>query len=252
LRPKNLKKGTLMHPGGIASLFLLILKLSRHRKAIDRMNTLWHVSKFRSARALFMWRELELLYPGELPPLTVISMDEATLRENKPEDLLKVNRQGKVPTFLSDDGLVLFESAAICNYFCRRFDKEEKLLKSSDANFMARHDMIAHYVCGTADNILATSSPIQRVLDNPKPGNTAEMLAVNEKAWHTLVAPTLQDFVQSRSKESDFTASDVILGFNLAACARKFPERLAAFPVLQSFYRDVIEPRPAFQKAINE
>jgi glutathione S-transferase len=144
--------------------------------------------------------------------------------------------------------LVLVESAAICNYFCRQYDVDEKFMPR-DAISMARHDMIAHYTCGTADNVLATSSPIQRVLDDPKPGQDPEFLARNERAWHELVAPTLQDYVQSRS--AFFSASDVILGFTIAACARKFPERLAAFPVLQSFYDNDIATRPAFQLAIN-
>jgi glutathione S-transferase len=218
--------------------------------AVATAGTLWHASKFRSTRALWMWRELELLYPDKLPELTVITMDEATLRINKPQGLLQANRQGKVPTFQSADGsLVLFESAAICNYFCRLYDTEEKFMPR-DAISMARHDMIAHYTCGTADNVLATSSPIQRVLDDPKPGNTQEFLAKNERAWHELVAPTLQDFLHSRP--SFFSASDVILGFTIAACARKFPERLAAFPLLQSFYDKDIATRPAFQKAMNE
>lgn len=111
-------------------------------------NTLWHVSKFRSTRALWMWHELEVLYPDQMPSLNLLSLDVDTLRKNKPEALLRANRQGKVPTFQSDDGLVLFESAAICNYFCRRFDIEEKLLRR-DAQSMARHDVISHYVCGT-------------------------------------------------------------------------------------------------------
>ena len=210
--------------------------------------TLWHVSKFRSTRALWMWRELELLYPGKLPELTLITMDESTLRTNKPPALLEANRQGKVPTFQSPDGsLVLFESAAICNYFCRQYDTEEKFMPR-DPMSMARHDMIAHYACGTADNVLATSSPIQRVLDDPKPGHDQEFLARNERAWHELVAPTFQDFLQSRSPY--FSASDVIFGFTIAACARKFPDRLAAFPLLQAFYDNEIATRPAFQKAI--
>lgn len=215
-------------------------------------NTLWHVSKFRSTRALWMWRELELLYPESMPTLDVQKMDVATLRTNKPAALLRANRQGKVPTFQSDDGLVLFESAAICNYFCRRFDTEHKLMPSSDANAMARHDMIAHYSCGTADNVLATSSPIQRVVENPEPGTQEEFLKLNEKAWHELVAPTLVDFVESRPSSSSFSASDVIFGYTLAACARKFPQRLQTFPVLQTFYDDEIASRPAFQKAVNE
>ena len=197
-----------------------------------------------------MWRELELLYPDQMPPLTVNSMDVDTLRTNKPAALLEANRQGKVPTFQSEDGLVIFESSAICNYFCRRFDQDQKLMPL-DAESMARHDCIAHYVCGTADNVLATSSPIQRVLDNPEPGRDEEFLKRNERAWMELVGPTLVDFVESRPSSS-FTASDVILGYNLAACARKFPDRLEAFPVLQSFYDDVVVPRPAYQKAISE
>lgn len=52
----------------------------------------------------------------------------------KPKEFLAVNRQGKVPTFLSDDGLVMFESSAICNYFCRRYDRNENLMKLDAAS----------------------------------------------------------------------------------------------------------------------
>jgi glutathione S-transferase len=196
-----------------------------------------------------MWRELEHAYPNELPVLHLETMNESTLRESKPEALLRANRQGKVPTFVGADGTVLFESAAICNYFCRLFDHKHKLLPQ-DPVAMARHDMVTHYVCGTADNVLATSSPVQRVLEDKRPGLRPEVLQVNKRAWYELVAPTLQEFIESRPKGVEFSATDVIFGFTLFICSKKFPDWLDDHPVLKAFYVDVVSKRPAFIDAM--
>lgn len=48
-----------------------------------------------------------------------------------------------------------------------------------------------------------------------------------------------------------FSAADVIVGFNLAAAARKHPQWLAAQPVLQQYFERRILPRDAFRRALD-
>ncbi len=59
---------------------------------------LYHIPKWRSTRAVWMFRELEELYGRRewFPALELVQMDPATFRTQKTEEFLKLNPNGKV------------------------------------------------------------------------------------------------------------------------------------------------------------
>ncbi len=80
------------------------------------MITLYHVPGSRSMRSLWLLNELGLEFERvEMP------FDLTFLRA---PDYLAVHPLGRVPA-LSDGELTLFESGAICQYLCERYDKGE-------------------------------------------------------------------------------------------------------------------------------
>ena len=86
---------------------------------------------------------------------------------------------------------------------------------------------------GTVDNLTATSSPLQITLDDPTPGQKAEVIAANKKAYRffvCLVVFLLFDFyvrelvgplLKSELGEgpymagNSFTALDIVFGYNM-------------------------------------
>lgn len=144
---------------------------------------LYHVPTFRSTRAAWMWFELKSLYGNKVPDCEVIYLSPATFRHEKTQELLDINPNGKVyeqkvpivyehfcevPALVLDHG-TMFESCAICLYFLEKFDLEN-LLAPIDDQFRQNLLTMSFYASGTLDSLTATSSPIQRVLKNPRPG----------------------------------------------------------------------------------
>ena len=81
----------------------------------------------------------------------------------------------------------MFDGTAISCYLLHRFDTERKLLDFNDPSAVARFYQSAFYASGTIDNLPATSSPIQRVLDDPMAGK--KNWEQNKVAWDSLCGP---------------------------------------------------------------
>ena len=67
------------------------------------------------------------------------------------------------------------------------------------------------------DNLTATSSPIQMVLDDKRPGNARDVVEKNRKAFMELVGPLLTRELSAGPwmGGETFTALDVVLGYNM-------------------------------------
>ena len=63
------------------------------------------------------------------------------------------------------------------------------------------------------DNLTATSSPIQRVLRDPRPGEQAEVIETNHSAWCSQCGPTLERMLGEGPwmGGDTFTALDVMV-----------------------------------------
>ncbi|CAJ1381078.1 unnamed protein product [Effrenium voratum] len=207
---------------------------------------LYHMNGARSSRAVWMHRELQAIY-GTLPPLEVHAFDPKTFRENKPDWYLKINPNGKVPSFTHGQ-VKMYESSAICLYLLQMFDKEGKLAPLNDPEFAAKFYQLAFYCSGTVDNLTATSSPIQPVMSCLTPGEEEETVKMNHRAWQEQCGPILVSALgDSKFIFGDrFTAIDVIVGTNMHYIYNKRGWR--DFPVLEAYFERLKE-RPTFQEA---
>jgi glutathione S-transferase len=79
------------------------------------MITLYHVPRSRSVRSLWLLHELDVAF-------RVVEMPFAMKALRAPE-YLAISPAGRVPC-IDDDGLIVFESGAIAQYLCHRYDPE--------------------------------------------------------------------------------------------------------------------------------
>ena len=74
--------------------------------------------------------------------------------------------------------MTLFESVAIAHYLLLHYDPLNLLAPTpgSDAAYDAAWLNLSYYVCGTVDNLAATFSPVQAVLNEKAPGNAPDVV----------------------------------------------------------------------------
>jgi len=79
------------------------------------MITLYHVPRSRSMRSLWLLNEL-------MVPFRVVEMP-FTMKALRSPDYLAISPAGRVPS-IDDEGFIVFESGAIAQYLCHRYDPE--------------------------------------------------------------------------------------------------------------------------------
>lgn len=82
---------------------------------VPLMITLYHVPRSRSLRSLWLLNELGVAFKLVEMPFTMKAL--------RSSQYLSVSPAGRVPC-LDDDGVVIFESGAIAQYLCNRYDPE--------------------------------------------------------------------------------------------------------------------------------
>jgi glutathione S-transferase len=201
-----------------------------------------------------MYHELNELYGGSLPPLEITTFsDIPSFRTNKPQWLIDLNPNGKVPT-MTHDSVVMFEGGAICSYFLDCFDVDKKLLPR-DSACVAMYYQMAFWCASTVDNLTATSSPIGIVLDKDA-AKPMDSVAVNQKYFDEVFVP----FFNKQLAVSGgpffcgeyFTAVDVIVGYTLLIAKEKMaPAWLDGdkYPAMDA-YLALLRNRPALLKAL--
>ncbi len=108
---------------------------------------LYHIPKTRSTRPLWLYYELEDIYlrsRSDFPKLRLHKLEMSSFRgggdgADKPESLLAINPNGKVPAFAdgSGDDVTMFESCAIFCYLLRHYDFDSAL---ADLKSKVGHD----------------------------------------------------------------------------------------------------------------
>jgi glutathione S-transferase len=216
-----------------------------------------HIPRFRSTRPVWMYHELKQLYKQDsaLPAMEVTTFrDIPSFRINKPQWLLDMNPNGKVPT-MADDSVVMFEGGAICSYLLDRFDTERKLLPREPQATAAYYLMVS-WCASTLDNLIATSSPINIVLDRANAPRPMDSVDVNKKYFEEVFVPYFAKQLDTSGGPylcgKQFTAADIIIGFFLLQAKEKMvpswvPE--AELPQMAA-YVELLKERPALQKAI--
>eukprot|EP01031_Cornospumella_fuschlensis_P038887 gene38887-47302_t len=181
--------------------------------------------------------------------------DIPSFRLNKPQWLLDMNPNGKVPTMAHGD-IVMFEGGAICSYLLDLYDTERQLLPR-DPKSMSTYYLMVSWCASTLDNLTATSSPINIVLDRANAPRPMDDLAVNQKYFDEVFAPyfikQLKDSGGPYLCGARFTAADVIIGFTVLMAREKMVPTWvseAKYPEICR-YVDLLRTRPALLKAIS-
>ncbi|TRY63987.1 hypothetical protein TCAL_02071 [Tigriopus californicus] len=183
------------------------------------------------------------------PVLEIIELDPLTFRSDKPQELMEINPNGKVPTFVHGN-IAMFESMAILQYMLDEFDFHS-FLAPKDSTFRAKFYQFSYYMTSTVDNLTAVSSPIQRLLDDLRPGDNPDLVTLNKRAFSELVGPILSQELSDRDYfyGNNFTALDVVVGYFLSGCLRKRPDYLDKFPNLKKYVQS-LQTRGPFQRSM--
>jgi len=209
---------------------------------------------------VWLYHELRFLYGDVIPPLEVTTFsDVSSFRAHKPQWLLDLNPNGKVPTFVHGD-VVLFESGAICSYLLEAFDRDRLLLPSVQINAQAfaSYHLFLCWCASTLDNLTATSSPISIVLSSQEAAAARPMdqLQANKKYFDEVAAPFISTQIQKSGGPflcgAEFSAVDVIVGYSVLIAGEKMqPSWLdeAKHPRLCEYY-SAFRGRPALARAL--
>jgi glutathione S-transferase len=214
-----------------------------------------HIPRFRSTRPVWMYHELKQIYGNSLPNMDITTFDDIpAFRASKPQWLLDMNPNGKVPT-MAHGPIVMFEGGGICSYFLDRFDVERKLLPRDPAS-VAMYYQLVSWCASTLDNLIATSSPINIVLDKATAARPMDDVTVNQKYFDEIFAPYITKHLKTVGGPyicgAEFTAADVILGFFVLLAREKMvPTWIEETKYPELFqYVTLIRDRPALQLAI--
>lgn len=205
------------------------------------MITLYGNGQSRSFRVLWALEEIEVQYKYEHVDLG-LGTGSNILRE----DYLLLNNQGKVPT-LTDDDLVITESAAILNYIAT-LKPSLRLLPEGDAVLRARYDQICFFVLSELEQPFWTSGKHRFAL--PEKIRVLEILG-NTVHWEFERAiNTLCNFMDGKeyAAGNQFTMADILVAHTLR-WAEDF-----MFEVPEEFqgYRKTMYDRPACKRALNK
>lgn len=223
-----------------------------------------HIPRFRSTRAVWMFQELKAIYGTAMPPLEMSTFtDVASFRQNKPQWLLDINPNGKVPS-MSQGDLSMFEGGAISSYLLHQYDSR-KLLLPPDPTTVAMYYLFVSWSASTLDDLTATSGPLSIVLDKSDPNKPVprpmDNVVTNQKYFNEVVAPHLTSILKKSGGPylcgKIFTAADVIIGYNMLNFREKMkpawigPESTELHPMLYDYYLTLCE-RPGLQFALAE
>ena len=193
------------------------------------MITLYHRSKTRSTRFIFLLEELEA--PYEIRHVTTRSRDGTG-----EVDAANPHPNGKVPAITDDDGVVVFESPAIALYLTDKFPKNRVGPMAGEPDRGAYLSWLSYYT-GVFEPALMSKFMNVDVLRV-----TAGWVPV-EEAIEVLVKTLAKGPYLLGER---FSAADVLYGTTFALFARS--PLLPKSPVIEDYVKRVTE-RPAFARA---
>jgi glutathione S-transferase len=191
------------------------------------MITLFHRSKTRSSRFIFLLEELEA--PYEIKHVTTKTPSGGAVDPANPHP------HGKVPA-ISDDGVIVFESAAIALYLTDKFPKNRLGPVVGERERGPYLSWLAYYTG------IFEPAAVSKFMNVSVPQGTAGWVPMDE-AMATLVSKlTANPYLLGER----FTAADVLFGttFALFANSPLLPKSAA----IDDYVKRVTE-RPAFIKA---
>lgn len=161
--------------------------------------------------------------------------------EHRSEDYLRLNPNGRVPA-LEDEGLVLFESGAICQYIARKYPVA-RLLPASGTREAALHDQWMFWTVSELEQPLWSMGKHRFAL--PKEHRIAAMLETALFEWRR-VKVVLDAALEGRAfiVGDHLTVADIMVGHTLN-WARGFDVPFESDNLER--YLDALIARPAFQ-----
>jgi glutathione S-transferase len=196
---------------------------------------LYHASKTRSVRVLWLLEELGVPYE-----LATVDMMKG---EHKKPEYMKVHPLGAVPA-LEDSGFTMYESAAIIMYLADKYPEKGLAPALGTADRGAYYQWIS-FVMTEADPLLVSILMHTRFLPEAE-----RSPAAIEKASQRfkVVAPVIDAHMKGREYVvgNKFSAADVMVGGCLALA--QMLNSLDGYPNLKAYVGRLME-RPAAKKA---
>jgi glutathione S-transferase len=192
------------------------------------MITLYHRPNTRSTRFIFLLEELEAPY--------TIRLVTTRTREGGAPDPVNPHPHGKVPA-ISDDGVIVFESAAIALYLTDKFHEKRIGYAIGEPERGAYLSWLA-YSAGVLEPAF-----MSKFMKWEVPRGTAGWVAV-EEAMAAVIARLSQAPYLAGER---FSAADVLYATSFALFARS--PVLPPSPVIEDYVKRVVA-RPAFARAM--
>jgi glutathione S-transferase len=193
------------------------------------MITLYHRPRTRSSRFLFLLEELEAPYRVQI--VSVRGRDASGVI-----DPANPHPHGKVPA-ISDDGVVVFESAAIALYLTDKFPKNRIGPLIGDVQRGAYLSWLAYYTGVLEPAVLS------RVMKVEVPRGTAGWVELEEVMAVILARLAAGPYLLGEN----FTAVDVLFGTSFALFAQA--EFMPKSPLIGAYVQRIVT-RPAFARAM--
>lgn len=192
------------------------------------MITLYHRPNTRSTRFIFLLEELEAPY--------TIRLVTTRTREGGVPDPVNPHPHGKVPA-ISDDGVIVFESAAIALYLTDKFPQQRIGYTIGEPERGAYLSWLAYYA-----GVLEPAF-MSKFMKWEVPRGTAGWVAV-EEAMAAVIARLSQAPYLAGER---FSAADVLYATSFALFAKS--PALPQSPVIEDYVKRVVA-RPAFARAM--
>jgi glutathione S-transferase len=202
------------------------------------MITLYHSSRARSARILWLLEELGIPYEVKEIAFTPDSL--------KSPEYLAIHPLGKVPA-VRDGELTIFESGAIVEYLVERYGNG-RLAPPLGSPLRAPYLQWLHFAEATA--LPPLSDLAQHTMFKPEEERIAAV-AADARQRVVQVVEVLEQAIQGRRyfAGDEFTAADVMMGYSLTLM--KWFGLIGAEQPNLSAYLTRIEQRPAYQKGLS-
>lgn len=215
------------------------------------MLTLHHLNNSRSQRILWVLEELGLPYE-----IKFYQRNQKTWLA--PEELKKIHPLGKSPV-ITDNGLVLAESAAILEYLVDRYG-QGRLKPRVDSEQWIRYRYWLHYAEGSLMPLLVLALIFNRIRNQKVPFFVRPILkGICEKVMKVFVYPQLKlhlSYVEEELAKSswfcgdELTAADIQMSFPLSAALIRAPAEFIG-PNIRRFIQQVNENKN-YQMAIQK
>ena len=193
------------------------------------MITLFHHPRSRSTRFIFLLEELEA--PYEIRRVTMRRADGSGAL-----DPANPHPHGKVPAIADDDGVFVFESAAIALYLTDRFPKHRLGPMVGERGRGAYLSWLSYYT-----GVLEPAF-MSRFLKVAVPRGTAGWVEIEEAMEYVLRRLAAGRYLLG----DEFSAADVLFGTTFALFAQN--PMLPKSSLLDDYVKRIVE-RPAFAKA---